>query len=191
MKIGLKLPLIMAVIAVSALYLAELISTTNARNTIFEAGQYRLMAVATSRAAEVRSVMESVSADMRAKANNPVILEATRAFVRSWQSTSDAERGAIRRAFVDNNPHPAGEREKLVDAGTGTAYAGVHRYFHEFFPAMLRRAPMTISTSFHPMGASSILSENSVPSAQICVLRVPRARRLEPPLPRPRRARMT
>ncbi|MEM9476109.1 MAG: PAS domain-containing protein [Pseudomonadota bacterium] len=133
MKIGLKLPLIMAVIAVSALYLAELISTTNARNTIFEAGQYRLMAVATSRAAEVRSVMASVSADMRAKANNPVILEATRAFVRSWHSTSDADRGAIQRAFVDDSPHPAGEREKLVDAGTGTAYAGVHRYFHEFF----------------------------------------------------------
>ncbi|MEL6644664.1 MAG: HAMP domain-containing protein [Pseudomonadota bacterium] len=109
MKIGHKLPLIMGLIAVVALYLAEYIASTNARAALLAAGQERLQAVAQSRAAEIAQRLRFAQADLQAKANNPVMVEALRAFMTAWPQTGvppDGEAGDDRLAgLLDFAPY--------------------------------------------------------------------------------------
>ncbi|NNF71402.1 MAG: HAMP domain-containing protein [Rhodobacteraceae bacterium] len=84
LKIWIKLPLVMVLTGLIALYLAEFIASSNARTALLEAGGQRLKAVAESRAAEVQAEFVSLNADIEAKYNNPVILDADRAFVANW-----------------------------------------------------------------------------------------------------------
>lgn len=133
LKIGQKLPLLMALITIAALYLAELITTTNARATILAAGEDRLLAVASSRAAEVQGVLASVRADMRAKANNPVILEAARAFKRSWDREGPLAAERLRAAYMVGRDHPVGGELSAPRPNTHAGYHRTHSFYHPFF----------------------------------------------------------
>lgn len=121
----------MALTTVVALYLAELITTTNARATILTAGQDRLMAVASGRAAEVHGVLAAVRADVRAKANNPVILEATRGFVSGWERMGSLAAPTLRASYMHGASAVPDHVPKAGDQGS--AYRQVHGYYHRFF----------------------------------------------------------
>ena len=133
LKIGHKLPLLMALITIAALYLAELITTTNARATILAAGEDRLLAVASSRAAEVQGVLASVRADIRAKANNPVILEAARAFQRSWDREGPMAAERLRAAYIAGRDRPVGGELSAPRPNVNAGYHRTHSFYHPFF----------------------------------------------------------
>ena len=44
----------------------------------------------------------------------------------------------LQRAYIEHNPHVAGEREKLDTASTGTAYDATHAKYHPWFRMFLR-----------------------------------------------------
>ena len=134
-KIGVKLPLMTVVIGAMALALAELIASRNTTLTVTHAGEERLRAVAESRATEVLRELQSIRADMRAKFRNPVILEAARAFVHSWEHHGSDPSGDLRRLYIDANPNPPDRRYDLVKADDGSPYSLVHRRYHPFFTA--------------------------------------------------------
>lgn len=110
----------MVLIAVVALYLAEYIASTNARSAMLGAGQERLVAVAQSRAAEISQRLNSARADLKAKANNPVMVDAVRSFIAALPPdvvSAQSDRDIGRRAELLRHP----------------PYSMVYRRYHRFF----------------------------------------------------------
>lgn len=117
----------MIVVGVIAFGLADYIASRNASATVLLAGRDRLMAVAESRAAEIKAELEAAQADIVSKYNNPVILSAGRAFVRGWD-IAGPEPAAQLRDELALAPASHGQASRPP-----SAYALVHQRYHPFF----------------------------------------------------------
>ncbi|MDU8945142.1 PAS domain-containing protein [Ovoidimarina sediminis] len=134
-SIGVKLPLVIVLIGLISILGAEAIATANTRATIMVTGEDRLLAVAESRATEVRRELDAIRADLKGMRENPVILDAARAFVTAWQLHGPDARDELRRLYLDDNPNPQSQRLQFNGADDRSAYSLVHLRYHRFFRA--------------------------------------------------------
>jgi methyl-accepting chemotaxis protein len=50
-----------------------------------------------------------------------------------WKMTGGDPKTELQNAYINNNPYPVGEKHKLFNAETGTAYDGAHAKYHSSF----------------------------------------------------------
>ena len=102
------------------------------------AAEDRLTTVANSRALALESYLGTIQGDIDVVATNPNTLTSLRAFRDGWRELGSNASGQLRRAYIDNNPHPLGEKENLDFAPDGTTYSQAHADYHPWFRQFLR-----------------------------------------------------
>jgi len=80
----------------------------------------------------------SIEQDMRSVAANPFTHDALIAFKAAWEQLGSEQTATLQRAYIEENPHPTGEKEKLDAAAEGTAYDAAHAKYHPWFRTFLR-----------------------------------------------------
>ena len=91
-----------------------------------------------SKSHELRSYLGSIEQDLRIVAENPAVIESLKAFANAWDELAYDQTATLQKAYITDNPHPLGEKEKLDAAPTGTTYDAVHGRYHSWFRTLLR-----------------------------------------------------
>lgn len=146
LRIAVKLP---AFMVGSALILAVIIGMTSfiiASNTAHDQASEKKRALVNAKSAELSNYLKSIEQDLKIFSENPVVFQALYAYKAAWGEMgpnqfrkADANQTQIlQKAYIDDNPNPLGEKEKLNFANTGTAYDAAHKQFHPWFRKLLR-----------------------------------------------------
>lgn len=96
----------------------------------------RLLNAATIGADETRTYLTTIEHQLVLIAEHPGTVTAVQDFSKVWdewtQSGGDPV-SSLQAAYINDNPHPTGEKDKLYKADTGTDYDAVHEKYHKWF----------------------------------------------------------
>lgn len=107
--------------------------------TLEDLTKQRLLAAAETGAYEIHSYLEAIERELVLIAEHPGTVTAVQEFAAVWQAMSadgiDLE-SELQRAYITENPHPVGEKDKLYEAEGGTPYDAVHARYHPWFHSL-------------------------------------------------------
>lgn len=135
--IGIKLP---AIIAASALGLALVVGLSNdfqAKSMQMETVEEHLLAAVADRKAMLGEYLSSIEQDMRMISTNATVRQATVEFTEAWQQLGQDQTATLQRLYIQDNPHPTGEKHKLDASDDGSTYTAVHRQYHPWLRLFL------------------------------------------------------
>ncbi len=138
LKISQKLPLIIISAAVT---LALGIGGANywqAKEATFAEIGDRLSAVQETRATELSAYLASIEQDIRFTATNPTVHAAVTDFSNAWRMIPGNHTETLQRLYIEDNPHPTGQKENLDAANDGSLYSDYHAAYHPWFRHFLR-----------------------------------------------------
>lgn len=96
----------------------------------------RLLAAANVGIDQTRSYLKVIERQLNLVAENPNTVAAVQDFSKIWQELADSGLDLemeLQQAYIKDNPHPTGEKDKLYDAGSGSAYDAAHARYHPWF----------------------------------------------------------
>ncbi|MBD3787047.1 MAG: HAMP domain-containing protein [Sphingomonadales bacterium] len=139
LKLGVKLPLMLVTVGLAGLAIMGLGAYSDARRLLTTEAEDRLERTLESRAATLTDWSERIVDETQGLAALPTTGRAIREFSASWKRLGTDPGAYLRTLYLTENPHPAGERAKLEDAGDVTDYSILHRRYHPGLVADLER----------------------------------------------------
>ena len=134
-RITLKLPVIILLLTIGAIAATAFAGYRSSSKTLLEETHLRLEAIAHARAEAVETLLKGVGNDLHAQTSNPLIADAINGFSAGFRGY-DAPQRDLQKLYIDENPNAAGEKDKLVRAGDGTAYDQLHARLHRGLDAI-------------------------------------------------------
>ena len=104
-----------------------------AADTLEEETSVRLTALVDARAGALTDYLESIRQDLVIQAESPFVLDALNDFSQGWAELGGDAGARLQKTYIDDNPNPTGEKDKLVDPKDGTAYGARHAAHHPWF----------------------------------------------------------
>jgi signal transduction histidine kinase/DNA-binding response OmpR family regulator len=95
-----------------------------------EASEARLIATASARADALEREFDLLRTEMVLISEAPRIPLVFQGFLDSWDELGDNPGAQVQALYIENNPHPEGQREQLRDAGDGSSYSRIHHVQH-------------------------------------------------------------
>ncbi len=139
LKLKLKLPLVVVgaslVMAVGLGVASDMAAENNAHTMIDQ----RLSALVNARKHELSRTLKVIEEDLLSITHSSNTTAALNRFQSAWSQLGLNPGVGLRKAYIEDNPHPTGEKEKLDAAAGGTAYDMVHKTFHPGFRWHLQR----------------------------------------------------
>lgn len=139
LRISTRLPLVVILIVVLTSAVVSLFAFFQAGGEVSSQVKDRLSAVLDARKSELQSYLSSIEEDLRLVAANPYTREALGAFSAGWQEMGSNPGPLLQQLYINDNPHPAGEKDKLYSADDGSSYSAAHARFHPWFHALQQR----------------------------------------------------
>ncbi|EFO33441.1 diguanylate cyclase [Roseibium sp. TrichSKD4] len=97
----------------------------------------RLQTIAESRVTELNDYLESIRKDLQLVSTLPLTAEAIESFSKAWEELDGDKTGILKKAYIQDNPNPLGEKHLLNSADTGTVYDLNHEDYHPWFRELL------------------------------------------------------
>ena len=138
LRISQKLPLIIVSAAVTLALGIGGTSYWQAKEATFAEIGDRLSAVQEARASELTSYLASIEQDIRYTATNPTVHAAVTDFTNAWRMISGNPTTTLQGLYIEDNPHPTGQKENLDAASDGSTYSNYHAAYHPWFRHFLR-----------------------------------------------------
>lgn len=133
LKISLRLPLVVVLIVVVLTLFISVSAFIQAGTVVEDQVKDRLSAVLASRKSELTAYLQSIREDLDLVAENQNTLDALHAFANAWGEIEGNQQNVLQGLYINNNPHPTGEKDKLYDAGDGSSYSSTHAKYHPWF----------------------------------------------------------
>jgi len=133
LRISRKLPLVITGAALAVAALTGGVSVLLSRNALESAYTEQLVSLLEARRVALEDYAEGVRNDLSLLGKSRKVLRAMDGFNIGRTAIPFTKNAILRDSYVDNNPHPEGEKEKLLDPKDGMAYSGTHRRNHQFF----------------------------------------------------------
>jgi methyl-accepting chemotaxis protein len=137
MRLGLRLPLVIVgfslVVGATVGAVAYRMAASAGRAAVEE----RLGSIVENREVALRTYLKGIEQDLRVVAASPLTREALLALEAGYAGFGASATDDLKRLYVDRNPHPVGERQRLDDAGDGSAYSASHAAYHAWFRRLL------------------------------------------------------
>ena len=137
LRLAVKLPLAMSLMLLVCLGLAVVTSYVVSDNQIRKEVDQRLIATADGRAALIEAWADSVRRDLKAYAHAPETLQAMRNFDAAFRNAGEDHKAYLQTFYIDDNPHPTGEKHRLDKAEDGSFYSRTHEKYHPIFRNIL------------------------------------------------------
>ncbi|MBL8645223.1 MAG: HAMP domain-containing protein [Rhodospirillaceae bacterium] len=123
--------------SVTAAVLCGAVSYVLGRAALEEEAVAKLNAVREGRTAELQRYLVGIEQDLRVQSRNPVIMAALGEFTKGFAVLGADAPDKTQKMYGTGNPHPLGQRDKLDDAGDGSAYSAAHARYHPFLRTAL------------------------------------------------------
>ena len=138
MKISKKLPLIIIgltflnVLAVTGLQQKLMYDDT------LNVMKKELMAFQSAKKSALNFYLEKINNDVELMASSAYIRAALRDFNAGWQALEAGQKETLQSLYIDQNPHPLGQKEKLDSASDSSLYSMVHAKYHPWIRRFLQ-----------------------------------------------------
>ena len=139
LRMTVKLPLLMFVMAAIAMLATGFVAYRVARTALVDQAVQRIDAATAARLSVVSDWMDKALGDVAFQAESPNVINALRAFEGAWASSETDPETALREAYVTSNPYPEKNRDALDDAGDKSAYSRNHKKYHGYFRTIAHR----------------------------------------------------
>ena len=130
MMISRKLPVAAAILTIVAIGASSIASFVISSQIVEEQAYEKLEAVVDGRRNQIETYLQSVERDIDFLANDAKVERAIDSFNFTWPMLGDDPVGELQSRYIDDNPHPTGEKQKLVTAGKD-GYDANHGIYHE------------------------------------------------------------
>ncbi len=147
-----SLTLVAALTVGSTLYLRE-------RSNLIQQAEDELLLLMNLRTSALEHWFETTRSELILWSDHGPLRENLEGFKEAWTSLGSRPGSVLRRLYVDENPHPVGQRQDLDDPGDGSAYSALHsdlqpeaRYFlasHGYYDVFLCDPAGDVLYSFH------------------------------------------
>ena len=102
------------------------------KTSIRKSAAEKLENAAFSAQQRLHSLMTTWERDLRLQADTPFVSQALVAFADGYEALEDPE-STLKDVYITNNSFPAGRRDELVKADTGSSYGFMHAIYHPTF----------------------------------------------------------
>jgi methyl-accepting chemotaxis protein len=89
-----------------------------------------LILLMTLRRSTLRQYWDTVQAEVVFWGTSPVVLHSLADLRQGWNALGDDAGERLQRLYVDENPHPLGDRRELASAADGSVYSAAHAALH-------------------------------------------------------------
>lgn len=135
LKLGKKLSFVIAGLMTVSVLIMGAISYVSMRNAIEAEAGDKLAGVARLQAFEFKEVLHTIERDLRLQASHPFVIEALSTFTQAFKAIENPL-VRLQADYISNNPHPLGQKDRLLTAGTGSDYDRAHEMYHASFDAL-------------------------------------------------------
>jgi methyl-accepting chemotaxis protein len=137
-KIGLSAKVQVLVVGLVAVASAAVgvASYFTSRESLNEIIQGRLQTAIDAGKSDLEDYLAGIQTDLELVSQHPGTVAAAKEFAATWQFWSELggqPSVELRQAYIENNPHPVGEKQKLDAAQTGSGYDQAHLKYHPWF----------------------------------------------------------
>jgi len=133
LKIATKLPVVIVIMAFTAAVVTGVLAFVRSETALEEAAFDKLQAVEKSRISQLSEYLNAIEEDLKAIAANHMSIDALEAFEAGWTNLGNGQVDYLQKAYITDNPHPAGEKHNLDVAPDGSAYSSAHAKYHPWF----------------------------------------------------------
>ncbi|PIR34749.1 MAG: methyl-accepting chemotaxis protein [Alphaproteobacteria bacterium CG11_big_fil_rev_8_21_14_0_20_44_7] len=140
-KLTKKLPGLVAISVIVTAAIIFILAYGNSSSTIEQLNREKSEALLAARKNGIETYLHSIQEDMMSLETNHHVIEAALEFQAAWDILeSDGENPTryLQKLYIENNPHPLGEKENLDYAKDGSIYSQIHKKHHDWFRTTLR-----------------------------------------------------
>ena len=130
MTIGKKMYVYFGCCSIIPFIVMAVIAYNNASKSLMKQAESNLIAVREIKRNQIKDYFEDMKKDLRTFSSNATVAQAMGEFSGAFCMLSEKE---IRDLYIFKNPHPAGEKLELIDAGDDSEYSYIHKMYHPLF----------------------------------------------------------
>ncbi|MFN4011216.1 MAG: methyl-accepting chemotaxis protein [Pannonibacter sp.] len=136
-RLSIRIPAALVGCALATGALIGILSYQSSSNELLKASEVKLEALAEARKAELAQYLGSIVEDLSVISRSPMVSQALLAYDDAWKQLGDNPQATLQKAYIQDNPNPAGEKDALMSAGT-SAYDTVHSTYHPWLRDFLK-----------------------------------------------------
>lgn len=133
-----KLPITIAVLSIAAAVLTGTSAYIAASNTSYKQAKHELEMTAHDKSAAIKSFLSDSEKQINELASSPHISNALDRFSAAYNELGPDAEAILQKTYIDDNPFPLGEKEKMTQAATATNYDAVHASLHPWIRSILK-----------------------------------------------------
>ena len=138
-KLSVKIPLIMIVLAVLNAGVIGSIATYYAAEDAKEGGQQKLESVREDISTKVHNYFEDMKDDLVLNAKSNTTMDALREFQNAWGEFGGLNQtDFLQKSYIDENKYKVGEKHSLDFAQDNASYSIIHASYHPWFREILQ-----------------------------------------------------
>ncbi len=135
LKISQKLPLTMIALAVMSAAITGYIAISKATSDSLNAAQETLFALEAARSSALAGYLNSIAEDLDVMSKNDYVRQALQDFTKTWDEIGfqGNQTSLLQKLYIEENPNPAGSKDKLDFAPDESNYTKMHAQYHPWF----------------------------------------------------------
>ncbi len=137
-RIALKLPVFIAAVALIAVLVTTLVAYNESADQLVAAQTDKLTALRDTRADAIQDYLAAIREDLVLVATHPATEQAIEEFQTGYDGMVQPAVD-LQKAYITDNPNPAGQKDALMAANDGSAYSDTHRAWHPWFRDLQQR----------------------------------------------------
>ncbi len=110
----------------------------DAKQTLISNVDDNLKQIAHERKMTLERYLGSIEQDLRTVSSNPYTKNAVEDFTSAWNELGGNQKTTLQDIYINDNPHPLGQKENLDAGNDGSLYSEVHGEYHNWFRQFLR-----------------------------------------------------
>lgn len=137
-KISRKIPMLVTISTIVCCAVIQIMAINISKNAFTESLENKLSSLLSSRKVTMDEYLQSIRDDLSFVATNFETIQSVKDFKYGWDSLEGNKMETLHKLYIEDNPHPLGEKENLDYAGDYSIYSEMHKEHHPWFRQFLR-----------------------------------------------------
>ena len=134
MTIGKKMYVYFGCCSMIPFIVMAVIAYNNASKSLRKQAESNLVAVRDIKRNQISDFIANIEKDIRTFSANVTVIQTMGELSNAFQMLGEKE---TRDLYISKNPHPAGQKQELIDAGGDSEYSYLHKMYHPVFKNFL------------------------------------------------------
>lgn len=135
LKLRYKMPILIGVPTLCMMAIVSVVSFHNARTSLGQQQTIAFEQLLAEKSAQLEYWLETAKQDTLVLSQLQLTRDAITQFTLAWTELDGEQKDTLQRLYITENPFPAGEKQKLVQADDGSNWSATHARFHADFKA--------------------------------------------------------